>query len=57
LDQLIFILKLLFTCLTKQATVIRRSNVLSLLLSVRVPWLQLRLDNLFNELANAALDA
>jgi len=50
-------LKLLFTCLTKQATVIRRSNVLSLLLSVRVPWLQLRLDNLFNELANAALDA
>jgi hypothetical protein len=38
LDHLIFILKTLFTFVTKHATSIRRSIVLSLPSSVSVPW-------------------
>jgi hypothetical protein len=37
LDQLIFILKILFTCFTQQATLMRRSTVLSLPLQLVFP--------------------
>jgi hypothetical protein len=41
LDQLLFIMKILFKCFTKQATVLRRSTVLSLPLKLVFPGLSL----------------
>ncbi len=38
LEQFLFILKTLFTFLTKQSTLMRRSTVLSAFPSVRIPW-------------------
>jgi hypothetical protein len=42
LDQLLFLIKILFAYVTKQAALMRRSTVLSLSPSVSVPWNGLR---------------